>query len=138
MHIITRGKTARSHSNIPPCCFLNDAVYQDHIETKVHTGATFERLLRKLAKKAVIREQHDQPGDSLVIIIMDGVAFHSQKALSAIKGHLHECIKPPCAVHYLGGRNSYTFVPLMFKKKRPRNNVGCFSDLPSVFGPVFS
>ena len=52
MQIITRGKTARSHADIPPSCLLHDALYQDYSDKKVQTGATFERLLRKLADKA--------------------------------------------------------------------------------------
>ena len=30
MQIITKGKTRRSHADIPPSCLLHDAVYQDH------------------------------------------------------------------------------------------------------------
>ena len=37
MQIITRGKTARSHADIPPECLLHDAVYQDHIEKTVQS-----------------------------------------------------------------------------------------------------
>ena len=96
MQIITRGKPARSHADILQGCLLHDAVYQDHSEKKVQTGATFERLLRKLADKAGrIREQHHLLEDSSVIIIMDWVASHSQEALTPIKGHLHQCKDHP-------------------------------------------
>ena len=92
MQIITRGKTARSHADVPPSCLLHDAIYQDHGEKKVQTGATFGRLLRKLADQAGrIHEQHYLQQDSPVIIIMDWVASHSQKALTPIKGHVHQC-----------------------------------------------
>ena len=65
MQIITRGKTPRSNADVPPGCQLPDAVHQDHIEKKVQTTATFERLLRKLAEKAGrICEQHHLPEDS--------------------------------------------------------------------------
>ena len=90
MQFITRGKTAWSHADISPGCLLHDAVYQDRRENKVQTGATFERLLRKLADKANrIREQHHLPEDPPVIIIMDCVTSHSQEALTPIKDHLH-------------------------------------------------
>ena len=92
MHIITRGKTARSHADIPLGCLLHDAVYQDRSEKDVYTKATFEHLLRKLAEKARhIREQHDLPENSLLIIIMERVTSHSQEALTRIKGHVHQC-----------------------------------------------
>ena len=92
MHIITRGKTARSHADIQPGCPLHDAVYQDHSEKKVQSGGTFECLLTKLADKANrIHEQHHLPEDSPVIIIIDLVASHCQEALTPIAGHLHQC-----------------------------------------------
>ena len=92
MHRITRRKIAGSHASIQPGCLLHDAVYQDHSEKKVHTGATFERLFRKLGDKAShISEQHHLPQDSPIIIIMDCIASHSQDVLAPIKGHLHPC-----------------------------------------------
>ena len=70
MQFITRGKLARSHADSPPACLLRDAVYQDHSEKKVQTGASSEGRLRKLADKANgICEQHHLPEDTPVIII---------------------------------------------------------------------
>ena len=99
MQIITRGKTERSQADVPPDCLLHDAMSQDHSEKKVQTGATFERLLRKLADKANhIRERH-QLQENSPVIIMHAVAFpeprnpHSDQRTSAsMQG-------PPFAVH---------------------------------------
>ena len=52
MQIISREKTAQLHADIPACCLLHDAMYQDDSEKKVQTGATFECLLEKWAQQA--------------------------------------------------------------------------------------
>ena len=99
MQIITRGKAERSQADVPPDCLLHDVMSQDHSEKKVQTGATFERLLRKLADKANhIRERH-QLQENSPVIIMHAVAFpeprnpHSDQRTSAsMQG-------PPFAVH---------------------------------------
>ena len=51
MQIITRGKTARSHSYILRGCLLDDAVYQNYSEKMVQNRATFERLMNKLVER---------------------------------------------------------------------------------------
>ena len=92
MQIIIRRKRAQSHANIPRDCVLHDAVHQDHRAKQAQPIANFERVLRKLAEKAShLREVQNLPEDSPVIIIMDYVASHSQEALTAIKGHVHQC-----------------------------------------------
>ena len=103
MQIITREKIARSHADIPPGRLLHDAMYQEHIEKKVQTRATFERLLRSLAQKASrIREHHHLPEDSPVIINIDWVASLSQEALTPIKEHLHQCKDHPSPYIFFG------------------------------------